>query len=288
MNSNKVKWNKSIFLVMLGIVALLANANTSFAQAYHKHEVIQPMRLFLSDHQTTNLVFPYAIKSVDRGSIEVLVQKAVGVENILQVKAAYEDMGSTNLTVVTADGSLYSYIVYYRARPSILNIRMERQHDASRPQAVFTDRQDHEAPTTDMAKTIVSKHRSVKGIKDKQFKVAVRLIGIYIQDDRLFFQLSLENNSTVQYDISQLRFYIRDKKRSKRTASQELELPPLYTQGSTQLIQERSSHNIVVALEKFTIQDKKYLTIELLEEHGGRHLELKVQNKDIINAIPIE
>lgn len=49
--------------------------------------VIKPYHLAVTYNKTTNLVFPYAIKSVDRGSKDILVQKAKDVENILQVKA---------------------------------------------------------------------------------------------------------------------------------------------------------------------------------------------------------
>ena len=40
----------------------------------------------------------------------------------------------------------------------------------------------------------------------------------------------------------------------------------------------------VVALEKFTIPDKKYFAIQMMEKNGGRHFLLKVRNKDIMKA----
>lgn len=46
------------------------------------------------------------LKSVDRGSKDVLAQKAKGVESILQVKAAKTNFDETNLTVINADGKL--------------------------------------------------------------------------------------------------------------------------------------------------------------------------------------
>ena len=48
---------------------------------------IEPYSLQIGINKTTNLIFPYEIKSVDRGSRDVLVQKAKGIENVLQVKA---------------------------------------------------------------------------------------------------------------------------------------------------------------------------------------------------------
>jgi hypothetical protein len=41
----------------------------------------------------------------------------------------------------------------------------------------------------------------------------------------------------------------------------------------------------VVALEKFTIPDKKFMGIQIMEKNGGRHLSMKMSNKDILKAI---
>src|SRR5687768_2136525 len=70
--------------------------------------------------KTTNLIFPYAIKSVDRGSPDVLAQMAKGVDNILLVKAGSKNFPETNLTVITTDGKLYSFLVGYTSQPPFL------------------------------------------------------------------------------------------------------------------------------------------------------------------------
>jgi hypothetical protein len=46
-------------------------------------------------------------------------------------------------------------------------------------------------------------------------------------------------------------------------------------------------HCIVVALDKFTIPDAKYLAIEIGEKSGGRNLLMKVSNRKIIKALPL-
>src|ERR1022692_904991 len=83
---------------------------------------IEPYPLQVGINKTTNLIFPYEIKSVDRGSRDVLVQKAKGIENVLQVKAAIQNFIATNLSVITADGKLYSFIVHYTNDPPLLNL----------------------------------------------------------------------------------------------------------------------------------------------------------------------
>jgi uncharacterized protein DUF4138 len=44
---------------------------------------------------------------------------------------------------------------------------------------------------------------------------------------------------------------------------------------------------IVFAINKFTIPDRKYLSIEINEKNGGRNLSLKLKNRIIMEAIPL-
>jgi len=44
---------------------------------------------------------------------------------------------------------------------------------------------------------------------------------------------------------------------------------------------------LVIALEKFTIPDAKFLAIQIMEKNGGSHLSMKIGNKKIMQAIPL-
>ena len=99
--------------------------------------------------------------------------------------------------------------------------------------------------------------------------------------------MRMDNESPIDYDIDLLRFFIRDKKKGKRTAIQENELKPLYVVGNTSRVKGGSQNSIVVALEKFTIPDAKDLAIQIMEKNGGRHLLMKVKNNKIIKAISL-
>jgi hypothetical protein len=55
--------------------------------------------------------------------------------------------------------------------------------------------------------------------------------------------------------------------------------------GNIKKIKAASASAIVIALPKFTIQDAKYLAIEIGEKDGGRHLDMKMGNRKIIKAI---
>jgi hypothetical protein len=100
----------------------------------------------------------------------------------------------------------------------------------------------------------------------------------------MFCRLRIENDSQINYDIEQFRLYIRDKKQSKRTATQENELHPLCILGDTSAVRGISKDTLVIAVPKFTIPDGKYLVIEIMERNGGRHLALRVKNRHVVKA----
>ncbi len=108
--------------------------------------------------------------------------------------------------------------------------------------------------------------------------------GLYIKDEVLFCRIILQNHSDISYDIDQLRFYIRDQNKSKRTASQELEISPLYVKGDTAVVTGKTEKVFVFALPKFTIPEKKYFAIEIMEKSGGRNLQLRAGNSVIVKA----
>src|SRR6185437_6824616 len=184
-------------------------------------------------------------------------------ENVLEVKAAKENFSETNMTVITADGKLYSFLVHYATDPS-LKIQIDN--------------------TPSIFEKIAEQKKSIRGVKDAKYEMLLRLKGIYIENDILYYHLELKNYSNIPYDIELLRFFIKDKKQAKRTASQELEQTPLYVYGNTGTVPGQSKLSIVVALPVFTIPDQKLLYIQLMENNGGRNLSLEIKNRDIIKA----
>lgn len=276
---------KTICAVMItGFFLVLTNVNAFSQNAIEdKIYIINPYHLAIAYFKTTNLVFPYAIKSVDRGSRDVLAQKAAGFENILQIKADKQDFNETNLTVITADGKLYSYVLTYSDNPPALNILFNGA-DKSVTDIVFSPANHNHAVIKTDAKKVLAESRNVRGIKDKKYDIKFQFNGLFIRDDVMYYQMEITNKSTINYGIDQLRFFIRDQKKSKRTATQEIEIKPLYVQNDTSVIVGRSEHKLVFVLPKFTIPDKKYLAIQLIEDGGGRHLDLKIYNKTIIKA----
>lgn len=228
---------------------------------------------------TTSMIFQYPVVNVDRGSRDLMAQKVMEVENILQLKAGRRDFSETNLTVITADGSLHHFYVSYSDHPENQVYRISEGHIGARFDGSRTDI-EYEIATDQ----ILDDASAGLIAKDKGFRITFAVRGIYVHDDMLFLRVSLRNKSHIKYDIQSLRFFVRDKKNLKRTATQERELRPLYVRNETTVVNGNGSADVVFVFQKFTIPDSKTLDIELFERDGGRNLKIHIGNHAIVTA----
>lgn len=242
------------------VITLFAICNIALAQ--------QP--LSITTDKTTSLIFPFPIRHVDRGTKDVIVQPVKENDNILLVKAAIKQFGETNLSVITGDGNVYSFIVRYKEVPDGFVYELPVNSKTS---------------IATYANGILDNKRIVNSIRNKNWGVEASIIGIYIKDNVIYYQLQLCNHSAIDFDIDVLRFYIRDKKKGKWTAAQENDCMPLYIAGNNKQVKAYNFCVVVVALEKFTIPDAKLLRVQIMEKNGGRHLQLKVGNSKIVKAV---
>ena len=97
------------------------------ARHFNPSELIKPYKLDITWHKTTLIILPAAIQSADRGDKYVLAQKVQGTDNILKVKAGQKDFAPSNLSVVTTDGKVYTFMVDYNPDPPYQVIDMRKQ-----------------------------------------------------------------------------------------------------------------------------------------------------------------
>lgn len=243
---------------MKQLIILLLLGNFCFAQT----------PLSITTDKTTSLIFPFPIKYVDRGTKDVIVQPVKEDERILLVKAASKQFPETNLSVVTGDGNVYEFTVNYAAQPAVLVMHLPPNKKA----------------TISSYANMILNNPPKRILKVEHGGVIIKVAGIYIKDDVIYYQLEIHNHSPLDYDIELLKFFVSDKKKGKRTALQENQLMPLYVAGNKTKVKAYNFSVIAVALEKFTIPDAKLLGIQLMEKNGGRHFNLKVYNGQILKA----
>lgn len=273
-----------LLLMSLLLVSVFAYPQTNKRETAFYEDNYKNLQIGYS--KTTSIVFPYPIKSIDKGSADVLVQKAKEVENVLLVKAARQYFFQTNLTVVTSDAKLYVFVLNYDEDCPELNIKAENAATASK-EVLFASGNENQKKIEQSAWLALSKKIKASGVKKSKFQIKLEVSGIFIHEDVLYLRAAFENKSKINYDIDQLRFFIRDQRKSKRTASQEIEMQPLYCTSSSSVIPDKSEVVKVFALEKFTIPENKLLTIQLLEKSGGRHLEVSIKKNLADKVIPL-
>lgn len=237
--------------------------------------VAQPLsikeRISLSTTKTVSLIFPSHVQSMDRGSDQIIVQKAT--ENIVKVKAVRDSFPETNLTIITADGKLYSLVLAFTTNPTIL---VWNFHEPSSIQTAH--------PLTALIDRVRQSRNLLHGMKYSSGQVSLQWLGCFIDEQTLFCKIKLINRSNIGFDMDQMQLYIRDNQTSKRTASQELVQRPLFVSGDTGTLKASSSRIWVLVLDKFTLPDDKHFAIEILEKNGGRHLYLKIHHRHLISA----
>jgi len=257
--------------------------------------MIPPYGIEVTFDKTTTLIFPSAIKEVDLGSANIVAARAQSSGNVLRVKAAVRGFEKeTNFSVITEEGSFYTYNVRYAEEPQKLNIEMKDfMHDGeavNRPNnslEIYLKELGSESPKVVhliMRSIYHGDKRIVKHIGSKRFGIQYLLKGIYSHNNLLYLHTQIKNESHVPFDIDFIRFKIVDKKLAKRTAIQETVIVPLRAFNNVTQVPGNSTEQTVFAIEKITIPGDKKLIVELYEKQGGRNQSFTVENADLVGA----
>lgn len=257
--------------------------------------MIPPHGLEVTYDKTVHIIFPSAVRYVDLGSPNLIAGKADGAENVIRVKATVKNFRQeTNLSVITEDGSFYTFNVKYASEPLLLNVEMtDFIHDGeevNRPNNamdIYLKELGSESPMLVrmiMKSIYKNDKREVKHIGCKRFGIQYLLKGIYTHNGLLYFHTQIRNSSNVPFDVDFITFKIVDKKVAKRTAIQEQVIFPLRAYNYAICVAGNKDECTVFAMDKFTIPDDKQLVVELNEKNGGRHQSFTIENEDLVRA----
>ena len=111
----------------------------------------------------------------------------------------------------------------------------------------------------------------------------MRLNNIYSVGDYFFIDFSIENRTNIRFDIDELRIKLADKKQSKATNSQIIELTPTLVLDQSKTF--KHGYRNVIVLKKMTFPNDKVLSIELSEKQiSGRTITLNIDYEDVLYA----
>lgn len=275
----------------LGSMAQTGAATKSF----DTNQVVASYDIEVSFNKTVHILFPAAVQYVDLGSNDIIAGRASGAENVVRIKAAVAGFpGETNCSVITADGSFYSFIVRYADEPERLSVEMDDWLRKNPTAEYANDRMfvrlselGGETPVlvNRIMYSVYKKNASdIKSVGSKQFGIESLLKGVYIHKDLMYFHIAVRNTSNVSYDMDFIRFKIVDKKVAKRTAVQETYVNPVRVYSQQNTVDGKSTVRNVFVFPKMTLPDDKVLTVEIFEKGGGRHQSFNIGNAELVGA----
>lgn len=255
-------------LIQLSARTLPAQTDTLYA--------LQPLRIQVGAESTVSLSFPCGVKSVDRGSAELLAQKAKGADNVVLLKAARKDITPTSLIVITQDGKLHAFQASYQEPPSKMDLRLlEKAHSAAESDPAETV----DEPQIQRLIQLASSKAPNAHIRGQSGGFYASIDGFYVAGPLMLVRLSLENRSAIGYDPYPVRVFTEDKKRLKRAGSQKDPIPLLSAADKPLHLKASEQQTIVLPFSKLTISPSKRISILITERGGARSLTLHLSSK---------
>ena len=140
--------------------------------------------------------------------------------------------------------------------------------------------------TADMvrfARRVWNSPAKIRNVATKAHRMVMRLNNIYSVGDYFFIDFSIENKTNIRFDIDEIRVKLSDKKLSKATNAQTIELTPalVLEHGKT----FKHGYRNVIVVKKMTFPNDKLLTIEMTEQQiSGRNISLNIDYEDVLSA----
>lgn len=265
----------SLLVMLLGFFAS-ALASTSLPSSRERHI------LYLNEAITTHIVMPENIKLVDLSTNKIAGNQCA--DNIVKVKADTTMTDGQFIGTITMVGErcIALYDLYYTSSPTIAATLyyVPQQHLTSYQNPAV------KMPLKSMAEYawyIYLSGRKFNNIKSKAYGMTMTVNNIYAVDDYFFIDFSIRNHTNVKYDIDELRVKLMDKKETKATNSQTLELTPEYL--LLDIKQFKKNYRNVLVLKKLTFPEEKILQLEIYESQiSGRTITIPIAYEDILHA----
>lgn len=247
-------------------------------------------RIYVNREVTTHIVMPENIKMVDISTPKIAGNQCT--DNIVRIKPYHEndslpDLGYDDnelLGTLTLIGERHiaQYDVLYAQSPgmasNIYNVSYDDLQSYINPEVSM--------PMAEMARyawAVYGSDRKFNQIVSNEHGMKAVVNNIYSVGDYFFIDYSLRNKTKIPYDIEETRIKLTDKKKTKATNSQTIELTPVFTVNHVRKF--KKDYRNVLVLPKLTFPEEKILRLEISENQiSGRVITLTIEYEDILNA----
>lgn len=241
--------------------------------------------LWLSNAYTTHIIFSTDVTYADLSNNKIVAAKIVEQNrNILALKAKCSFEEYTSISALESNGTMHTYIVGYKESPDCLIVDT-RDKDMSNPSgrvsgSNVTSNRKADIPTLPQ---MSSAAQQLYHIGVKEYGITAMCENIVSYSDVTYITLSVNNNSSVSYDIKDATFVLESKKRSKRSVVIEKTIFPEGRHGSLNCPSGEKT-KMAYSFKKMTLSKDQVLKVYLYEHGGQRNLEMTINTNDINKA----
>ena len=266
---------------LLGIMLLSGIFILPEAKAQTTYEEME--QLTVNEQVTTVITASEPIRFVD-----ISTEKVAGdqpLDNIIRLKpkeGGHEDGEVLAIVTIVTERYRTQYALLYttRVREAVTDKEIElRERDAYNNPAVSMST----AEMIRFARRIWNSPAKIRNVATKAHRMTMRLNNIYAVGDYFFIDFSVENRTNIRFDIDEIRVKLADKKLSKATNAQVIELTPTLVLERGKVF--RHGYRNVIVVKKMTFPNDKILTIEMTEKQiSGRNICLNIDYEDVLAA----
>ena len=267
-----------LFILLFGILGVGAQVSAN-------------EKIYVNSEVTTHIVMPENIKLVDISTAKIVGNQCTdNIDHIkpylesdsLQAVGSYKDNELLGTITLIGERHIAQYDILYTQSPgmaaSIFEVPYNHTRSYINPEVSM--------PMAEMARyawAVYSSDRKYNQIVTKAHGMKAVVNNIYAVGDYFFIDYSLQNKTKISYDIEEIRVKLTDKKETKATNSQTIELSPVFTLNSSRKF--KKNYRNVLVLPKLTFPDEKVLRLEISENQiSGRVIVLTIEYEDILHA----
>lgn len=268
-----MKLNKICMAAMLIVAASEMSAQTT---------PVEMEWLTVNENVTTIVTASEPVKLVDLSTDKIAGDQPI--ENTVRLKPKEASKDGDILAIVT--------IVTERYRTQYGLVYTSKMSEAVTDKEILpAERTAYAHPSVTMSQEEMYRHaRKIwnsparfRDVSCKGHGMRMRLNNIYTCGDYFFIDFSVSNRTNIRFDIDEIRLKLTDKKITKATNSQTIELKPEMMLEKTTSFSK--GYRNVVAVKKLTFPDEKVLTIEMSEDQiSGRTMKLEIDYEDVLSA----
>lgn len=264
--------------------ALLACAFTALP-TFAQQTYVEMEQLTINENVTTVITATEPIRFVDISTDAVVGDQPIN--NTIRLKPkegadAHADGDILAIVTIVTERYRTQYALIYTTRlqeaVTDKQIQPEEQIPYHNP-SVSMSMED----MTKYARKIWNSTARIRNVSTRQHRMTMKLNNIYSVGEYFFLDFSIENRTNIRFDIDEMRVKLSDKKVSKATNAQMIELTPAMVLDQSKTF--RYGYRNVIVLKKMTFPNDKVLTIEISEKQiSGRTISLDIDYEDVLYA----